>query len=121
LELTFTNEQLARLCNRRADLAAWAGDGGPALEQLLAELDSVDKLGEVEEFPHVHLLPAPAGRVGADGAEEARVLLKPKLTSPNTYRDAQAATVVAVAAGVEDFNPEGASWPRAFAMSRTTQ
>jgi hypothetical protein len=121
LELTFTNEQLARLCCRQADLAAWAGDDAPALEQLLAELDSVDKLGEVEEFPHVRLLGAPAGRVGVEGADEAGVLLKPELTRSRAYRDAEAATVLAVAAGDEDFNPEGASWPLAFAMSRTTQ
>src|SRR5947209_7255740 len=75
LELTFTNERLARLCNRHAELVAWIGDEALALEQLLAELDSVDKLGEVEEFPHVILRRATAGRVGAHGADEAGVLL----------------------------------------------
>jgi hypothetical protein len=121
LELTFTNAQLARLCGHQAELAAWAGEDAPALERLLAELDSVDKLGEVEEFPHVHLLRAPASRVGAHGADDAGVLLNPEPTRTKSYRDAEAATVVAVAAGDEDFNPEGASWPRAFAMSRTTR
>jgi hypothetical protein len=121
LELTFTNARLARLCGRQAELAAWAGEDAPALEQLLAELDSVDKLGEVEEFPHVHLLRAPVGRVGAHGAYDAGVLLNPEPTRSRSYRDADAATVVAVAVGDEDFNPEGASWPRAFAMSRTTR
>ncbi len=121
MELTFTNERLAQLCSRRAELAAWAGDVAPAIEQLLAELDSVDKLGDVEEFPHVVLLPATAGRVGAQSADDAGVLLKPELSASKAYRDAESATVVAVAAGDEDFNPEGASWPRAFALSRTTQ
>jgi hypothetical protein len=121
LDLRFTSEQLARLCNHHAELSSWAGEGAPAIEQLLAELDSVERLGEVEEFPHVLLRAAPAGRVGAQGADEAGVLLKPDLADPKAYRDAEAATIVAVACGAEDFNPEGASWPRAFAMSRTTQ
>jgi hypothetical protein len=120
LELTFTNEQLARLLSRRDELAAWAGDDAAALEQLLAELDSVDRLGEVEEFPHVRLLPVPAGRVGAHGADEAGVLLRPKPTKSKAYRDAESATVIAVAVADEQFNPEGASWPLA-SMSRITQ
>ena len=121
MDLRFTCEQLARLCSHHAELSSWAGDGAPAIEQLLAELDSVGRLGEVEEFPHVLLRPAPAGRVGAHGADDAGVLLKPDLTATKAYRDAEAATIVAVACGDEDFNPEGASWPRAFAMSRITR
>ena len=121
MDLRFTNEQLARLCNHHAELSSWAGDGALAIEQLLAELDSVERLGQVEEFPHVLLRTAPSGRVGAQGADEASVLLKPDLMDPKAYRDAEVATIVAVACGDEDFNPEGASWPRAFAMSRITQ
>ncbi len=121
MDLTFTNEELARLCNHHAKLSSWAGDGAPAIEQLLAELDSVERLGEVEQFPHVLLHTAPSGRVGAEGADDAGVLLKPDQTDPRAYRDAEAATIVAVAFGDEDFNPEGASWPQAFAMSRITQ
>jgi hypothetical protein len=121
LDLRFTNDQLARLCSHHAELATWAGDNAPAIEQLLAELDSVESLGEVEEFPHVLLHATPSGRVGAQGADDAGVLLDPDLTHPNAYRDAEAATILAVACGDEDFNPEGASWPQAFAMSRITQ
>lgn len=118
MELTFTDERLARLVNRHDALLAWAGDEALALEQLLAELDSVERLGEVEEFPHVKLLRAPAGRVGAHGADDTGVLLKPE-SSP--YRDAEVATVLAVAVADDEFNPEGAAWPHAIATSRITQ
>lgn len=121
MDLTFTNEELARLCNRQAELAAWAGDDAFALEQLLNELDCADTLGRVEELPYVQLLRAPQGLVGAHGADEAGVLLKPVPTKSKAFRDANAAVIVAVAVGDEDFNPEGAAWPRAFATTRTTQ
>lgn len=121
MELTFINERLAVLCSRHAKLVAWAGDDADALEQLLAELDSVEKLGEVEEFPHIRLRGPRDGRVGVEGADETGVLLQPEPSRSRAYRDAEAATVVAVAVATQDYNPEGASWPLAFATSRTTQ
>jgi len=86
----------------------------------LNELDSVDRLGLLEGFPHVVLLPAPAGRVAARGAEETGVLLEPDGVPKARFREAEAAIVVAISSGDRDFNPEGAAWPRAFATSRTT-
>jgi hypothetical protein len=121
LELTFTNDELARLCNQHALLAAWAGGDATAVEQLLQELDAADTLGRIEELPHVTLLRATQGRVGANGADEARVLLLPDVAKNKTFRHADAAVVLAVAIGAENFNPEGAAWPQAFAMSRTSQ
>lgn len=121
MELTFTNDELARLCNQHALLAAWAGDDAAAVEQLLNELDCADTLGRIEELPHVTLVRATQGRVGANGADEAKVLLRPDVAKIKSFRHADAAVVVAVAVGTENFNPEGAAWPQAFAMSRTTQ
>ena len=121
MELTFTNEPLARLCNGQAELTAWAGDDAASLEQLLNELDCADTLGRFEELPHVLLARAPQGRVGAHSTNDAGVLLKPELTSSRAFREAEAALIVAVAVGEEHFNPEGAAWPQAFATSRTTK
>jgi hypothetical protein len=120
VDLKFTNEELARLCNHRDELAAWVGPDAAALEQLLNEIDCADTLGRLEELPHVLLRRAPRGRVGAQGDDEAGVLLKPE-ANPAAYREAESAIVVAVAVGAENFNPEGASWPRAFATSQTTR
>ena len=55
------------------------------------------------------------------GADEAAVLLTPELTKTREPRDAEAAVIVAVAVRHEEFNPEGAAWPRAFATSQITQ
>lgn len=117
--LTFTNADLARLCNEHAELAAFAGRDASALEQLLNELDCADTLGHFEELPHVLLLRAPKGRVAARNTCDAGVLLQPKLESPKSYRAAEAAIVVAVAVGADECNPEGAPWHRASATSRT--
>jgi hypothetical protein len=119
MELTFTNADLARLCNTRRELADWAGADASTLEQLLNELNCARSLGRVEDFPYVRLLVAPKGRIGAHGADDAGVLLTPKLPASRSFRDAEAAVIVAVASGEEDFNPEGAAWPRAFATSQT--
>ena len=118
MDLTFVNEELAGLCNQQDRLSVWAGLEASALEQLLNELDCADRLGRLEELPHILLRRASQGRVGAHGDETARVLLKPEADA-KSYRDAEAAIVVAVAVGAEELNPEGAAWPRAFAMSPT--
>ena len=115
MELTFTNRSLAQLCNEEAELLAFAGSEAEALEQLLFEIEAADVLASVEELPYIRLLRVPVGRVAAHGADDAGVLLEP-LTKP--YRTAKAATVVAVAIGDQQFNPEGAAWPRASAMSQ---
>jgi hypothetical protein len=120
LDLTFINQELARLCNHQDRLAAWASLEARPLEQLLNELDCADRLGQLEELPHVLLLRAAQRRVGAHGDGSARVLLEPE-PDVKSYRNAEAAIVVAVAVGVEELNPEGAAWPRAFAMSPTTR
>jgi hypothetical protein len=119
VELKFTNEELARLCNHHDELAAWVGDDAGALEQLLNEVDCADTLGRLAELPHVLLRRAPRGRVGAQNDDEAGVLLKPEADTAS-YREAESAIVVAVTVGAENFNPEGATWPRAFATSQTT-
>jgi hypothetical protein len=121
MDLMFRNRHLARLCNEEDQLVAWAGGDAFALQQLLNEIDCADRLGRVEELPHVSLLRAPAGRVAAHGADDAGVLLDPELGRSRAFRDAEAATVLAVAIRDEHFNPEGAAWPRAFALSRTTR
>ncbi len=121
MRLGFCDAYLARLCNREAELIAWVGDEAAALQQLLNELDSADTLGQVEKLPHVLLVPAPAGRVATRGADEAGILLKPETARTKSFRDAKAGLVIAVAVGVEEVNPEGAAWPRASGMSRTTQ
>jgi hypothetical protein len=120
VDLKFTNEELARLCSRRDELTAWVGPDAAALEQLLNEIDCADTLGRLEALPHVLLQRAPRGRVGAHGDDDAGVLLKPE-ADPDSYREAESAIVVAVAVGLENFNPEGATWPRAFATSQTMQ
>ena len=96
------------------------GTDAAALEQLLNEIDCADTLGRLEELPHILLQRAPRRRVGAHGAEETGVLVKPE-ADPASYREAESAIVVAVAIGAKNFNPEGATWPRAFATSQTTQ
>jgi hypothetical protein len=113
--MTFTDRDLADLCNGEAELIAFAGSGADALEQLLFEIEAAAILGHVEDLPYVQLRRVPAGRVAAHGADEAGVLLLPA-TKP--YRTAKAATVVAVAVGDHEYNPEGAAWPRASATSR---
>lgn len=118
MELTFTNRRLARLCNADAELAAFAGPYAEALEQLFFEVEAAQVLGHVEDLPYVRVLRMPAGRFAAHGADEAGILLEPA-TKP--YRTAEAATVLAVAVGDQQFNPEGAAWPRASAMSRITR
>jgi hypothetical protein len=120
LDLTFANEELATVCNQRNRLASWAGSEACALEQLLNEIECADRLGMLEELPHVLLRRAAQGRIGAHGDEMACVLLRPD-AQIESYRDAEAAIVVAVAVGAEELNPEGAAWPRAFAMSPTTR
>jgi hypothetical protein len=120
VDLKFTNEELAHLCNDHDHLTAWVGADAAALEQLLNEIDRADTLGRLEELPHVLLMRAPRGRVGAHGDDEAGVLLKPE-SDAASYREAESAIVVAVAIGAENFNPEGATWPRAFATSQTTR
>jgi hypothetical protein len=121
VELTFINQELKQLCSGQDDLHACFGDDAAALEQLLYELDCADTLGRIEELPHVLLRRAPQGRVGAHGADEAGVLLKPEPTKSKAFRDADGAIIVAVAVGHEHFNPEGAAWPRASATSPTMQ
>jgi hypothetical protein len=118
VELKFTNRKLARLCNEEAELLAFAGGEAEALEQLLFEIEAARVLGNVEDLPYIRLTRVPVGRVAAYGADDAGVLLEPA-TKP--YRAAKAATVVAVRVGDQQFNPEGAAWPRASAMSRTTR
>jgi hypothetical protein len=118
VELTFTNRDLARLCNKEAELVAFAGADAEALEQLLFEIEAARLLGHVEDLTYVRVLRAPAGRIAAHGADDAGVLLEPA-TKP--YRTAKAATIVAVAVGDQQCNPEGAAWPRASAMSRITR
>jgi hypothetical protein len=120
LNLKFTNEELARLCNHHDELAAWVGADAAALEQLLNEIDCADTLGRLEELPHILLRRAPRRRVGAHGDDEAGVLLEPEI-DPAFYREAESAIVVAVAVGAENCNPEGARWPRAFATSQITR
>jgi hypothetical protein len=119
VELTFTNENLARLCNDHDELTAWVGADAAALEQLLHEIDRADTLRRLEELPHVLMRRAPSGRVAAQGDDEAGVLLKPEGLAAS-YREAESAIVVAVAVGAEQYNPEGARWPRAFATTQTT-
>jgi hypothetical protein len=120
VDLKFRNEDLARLCNHHEQLAAWAGTDAAALEQLLNEIDCAETLGRLEELPHVLVRPAPRGRVGAHGDDDAGVLLKPEGDAAS-YREAETAIVVAVSVGAENFNPEGATWPRVFATSPTTK
>lgn len=117
MRLTFTDSDVARLCNEEARLLAFASGDRGALRQLLNELDCADTLGRLEELPHVLLLRATAGRVATYGADDAGVLLQPDKVKP--YRAAEAAVVIAVAVGEEQCNPEGAEWPRASATSRT--
>jgi hypothetical protein len=119
LNLSFRNAELAHLCNRHAALSAWGGDDAAAIEQLLNELDCADCLGRIEQLPHVQLRRAPRGRVVAEGADDAGLLLAPLLRQAQSFRDADAAVILAVAVGDEEFNPEGASWPRLSAISRT--
>lgn len=121
MDLSFRNTELARLCNKHAALVARLGDEAAAIEQLLYELDCAECLGQVEELPHVLLQRAPQGRIGVHGDYEAGVLLSPQLSKSKSFRDAEAAVIVAVSVGEEDFNPEGATWPRLSATSRTTR
>ena len=121
MDLTFTNRELADLCNSEAELVAWAGDDAVALQQLLNELDCADTLGLFEELPHVLLVKASAGLIASHDADEAGVLLEPEVPKSKTFRAAEAAVIIAVAVGAEEFNPEGATWPRASATSRTTR
>lgn len=118
MELTFTDHGLALLCNDEAELMAFAGPDGEALGQLLFEIEAAAVLGHVEDLPYIELQRAPAGRVSAAGADDAGILLEPA-TKP--YRTAEAATVIAVAVGDYEFNPEGAAWPRASATSQITR
>lgn len=117
MDLTFTNSDLARLCNRQAELLAFAGSGAGALEQLLRELRCADTLGMAAEWPHIVLRRAPEHRVAVTGADDADVLLETE--TGKLYRDAEQAIVVAVSVCEEIFNPEGAEWPRVSATSRT--
>ena len=119
MDLSFTNPELARLCNRHTALSAWVGDDATAIQQLLNELDCADCLGRIDELPHVQLRRAPRGRITAEGADEAGVLLAPLLKQAQSFRDAEAAVILAVAVREEEFNPEGAPWPRLSAISRT--
>lgn len=119
MDLTFTNDDLARLCNRQVELLAFAGSGAGALQQLLYELRCADTLGMAAELPHLVLRRAPEHRVAISGADDADVLLE--VESGKRYRDAEQAIVVAVSVCEEIFNPEGAQWPRASATSRTMQ
>jgi hypothetical protein len=117
VDLTFTNADLAHLCNREAELLAFAGSGAAALQQLLHELRCADTLGMAAELPHVVLQRAPEHRVAVSGADDADVLLESE--TGRLYRSAERAIIVAVSVCEEIFNPEGAEWPRASATSRT--
>jgi hypothetical protein len=118
VELTFPDRGLALLCSDEAQLMAFAGPDSEALEQLLFEIEAAAILGHVEDLPYIELRRAPAGRISAAGADDAGILLEPA-TKP--YRTAEAATVIAVAVGDHEFNPEGAAWPRASATSQITR
>jgi hypothetical protein len=117
LDLTFRSKELAGLCSHHERLVRWAELDAVALEQLLNEIDCAECLGQFEELPHATLRRAAEGRVGAYGDGNASVLLEPEPV--RSYRDAEAAIVIAIAVGPEELNPEGAAWPRAFATSPT--
>lgn len=117
MDLTFTNADLARLCNRQAELLAFAGSGAGALQLLLHELHCADTLGMAAELPHISLRRAPEQRVAVKGADDADMLLEGE--TGKLYRSAERAIIVAVSVCEEIFNPEGAEWPRASATSRT--
>jgi hypothetical protein len=117
MDLLFIDADLARLCNRQAELLAFAGSGASALRQLLYELHCADNLGMAAELPHVSLRRAPEHRVAVAGADDANVLLQGEIG--RLSRVAEQAIVVAVSVYEAIYNPEGAEWPQAPAMSRT--
>jgi hypothetical protein len=122
LHLTFVNLELGRLCNRDAAMKAWAGKGASVLQRLLNEVRCADTLGLLEYLPHLELAASAKGRIAVWDAENACVLLNPDSNDDDELcRAAEAAVVLAVAVGDEDFNPEGERWPRASALSQTTR
>jgi hypothetical protein len=111
LNLTFSDPDLARLCNTQASLERWSAGGG-ALMRLLNELHCIERFEDVRRLPHLDVVVASPSdsRVAVRDVEQACVLLH--LEKPaDGLAHADAATVVAVAVGEKECNPEGELWP----------
>lgn len=124
MNLTFVDRELARLCNRRARLEAWAGQKAVVLTRLLNELDCADNLRLLKRLPHLDVAAADGGRAAIWDVQEAYVLLEPDDVVDDREElpwSAEAALVLAVAVGDEECNPEGERWPSACGLSPITR
>ena len=77
MELRFQTVELQALCNRRGAMAArWGPEVAAVVGQRLQELEAADTLGDLDLFPHLHLIPVEGGRnVAVDDGDGNRILL----------------------------------------------
>lgn len=115
--LSFSDEDLHRLCCRRKALDAQARKHAPHLARLLNEIACAETLAILDTLPHVEFVAR--RHLVAVTCEPVEVLLaidgasrKGKATTPDRIWSAKAARIVALAIDGKDFNPEGEKWPR---------
>lgn len=82
MEVRFDTPALCRTCNRHAAMVKRWGDGpATAVGQHLQELDAVENLADLAQFPHLRLTREGAdGRAWLDGAEGVRVRIRWQLS-----------------------------------------
>jgi hypothetical protein len=117
MHLSFSDEDMHRLCCRRKALDAQARRHAPYLARLLNEIACAETLAVLDTLPHVELVAR--RHLVAVTCQPVEVLLavdgaahKGKTTTPDRIWSAKAARIVALAIDGKDFNPEGAKWPR---------
>lgn len=117
MRLWFSDEELHRVCCQRKALDAEARKHAPYLARLLNEIACAETLAVLDTLPHVEIVAR--RNLVAVTCEPVEVLLavdgtarKGRTTTPDRIWSAKAARIVALAINGEDFNPEGAKWPR---------
>jgi hypothetical protein len=117
MHLSFSDEDLHRLCCRRKTLDAQARKHASCLARLLNEIACAETLAVLDTLPHVELVAR--RHLVAVTCEPVEVLLAVdgaarigKTTTPDRIWSAKAARIVALAIDGKDFNPEGAKWPQ---------
>jgi hypothetical protein len=116
MRLSFSDEDLHRLCCRRKALDAQTRKHAAHLARLLNEIACAETLAVLDTLPHVELVAR--RHLVAIACDPVEVLLAVDVaarkgkTTPDRIWSAKAARIVALAIDGKDFNPEGAKWPR---------
>jgi hypothetical protein len=121
MQLTFTDEELHRLCCRRTHGEATSRRHAADLRRLMTEIACAETLAVLDTLPHVDLVVerelvavccAPVDvLLAVDGVLPKKGKAAAAKVAAAVWT-AKAARVAAVSIAGEDFNPEGAKWPQ---------